>query len=147
MYPRPHIFLGLIFALILHFLVPGITWYACLIVFLSSFLIDFDHYVNAVIRTKKIGLIFALRHYYEIGAKLKKQHEKGIRKRGYFQFFHTMEFHALVFIIGIFFSPFIYVFIGMAFHTLLDFVDLSLKDMVYHREFFFFRWMARKLKR
>lgn len=146
MYPRWHILLGAVFTLILYFLVPGITWYSLALVFLSSFLIDFDHYVSAVMATGNINPINAVKHHYERGRKMLVDHRKGIRKRGYFHPFHTLEFHALIFIIGIFFSPFVYIFIGMAFHTLLDFVELSSKDMVYHKEFFFFNWLKNKIK-
>ena len=145
MLPKTHIFLGLIFSLLLKAIFPLTNWFYIFIIFLFSFLIDFDHYVAAVKTTKKWSLKKALNYYEKLGIEEEKRYARGIRKKGHFYLFHTLEFHALVGIIGIWFAPFMYIFIGMVFHSLLDFIFMIIEDKVYHREYFLFNWLKMRL--
>jgi len=81
--------------------------------------------------------------------KLRKKYEaekrKGIFRKGNFHLFHTIEFHALIFAIGWIFNPFLYVFTGMLFHSLLDLTDLTLRGEVYSREFLVMNWIKAKI--
>jgi len=146
MLPRQHILLGLVFSLLVWIILPWISWFYILIIFLSSFLIDFDHYLVAVYHTKNIGLINALKFYEMVKEKQREEHKRGMRKRGLFFLFHTIEFHLVVLLIGISYEPFIYIFIGMVFHSMVDFIDLSYKNLLYKREYFLTRWIIQKLK-
>lgn len=141
MLPRWHIFWGAVFSLILYLVVPGIEWYYLIIVFLSSFLIDFDHYMAAAYNSGKISLFESFKYYDIDRIKAMKEKKKGIRNKGTFHLFHTVEFHFLVFILGLFFAPLFYVFIGMMFHTLLDLLYLAVRDVLYRREFLLWNWI------
>jgi hypothetical protein len=78
--------------------------------------------------------------------KVVEEKGRGIFKKGDFHIFHTFEFHALVLAIGLIFNPFLYIFIGMLFHSLLDLADLTVKDEVYRREFFLTNWVRKKIE-
>ncbi|HVY01484.1 MAG TPA: hypothetical protein VHA12_01835 [Candidatus Nanoarchaeia archaeon] len=71
--------------------------------------------------------------------------KKGIKKVGDFYLFHTLEFHLFVAVLGIFFIPFFYIFIGMTFHSLLDLYDLIKRNQMYAREYFLLNWIRRAL--
>lgn len=145
MLPRWHILLGALFSILIAVFMPEIPFYSLVLVFLSSFLIDFDHYMCAVFKTKKISLLRAFEYHEKEGFKMMEMHKRGIRKKGDFHIFHTIEFHILVAILGIFFVPFLYIFIGMTFHSLLDVFYLLNEDMLYTREFFLFNWLREKI--
>lgn len=142
MLPRWHIFLGAIFSILIWFFSPQISLFYIALVFFASFLIDFDHYLASVVSSKKI---LTLKESFQYHEKLLKQEEKdiskGIKRKSDFHVFHTLEFHALVGIVGIFLVPFLYIFIGMLFHSMLDFVWMLYKGRLHRREFFFFNWI------
>jgi len=112
MLPRWHILYGALFVIVIWLFVPNINPLYLIIIFLSSVIIDLDSYTNAIIKTKKI---------------------RG--KKGDFRLFHTIEFHILIAIISLFFTPFLYVFIGMVFHSLLDAGEMLYRDQLYGGEF------------
>ncbi len=75
----------------------------------------------------------------------RKERSAGIRKKGHFHLFHTIEFHLAVWLMGYFvWGGFIYVSMGMFFHSLCDFVYLIQKDFLYRREYLFVNWLFRK---
>ncbi|MCX8159235.1 MAG: hypothetical protein N3D20_03020 [Candidatus Pacearchaeota archaeon] len=145
MLPRWHILLGAIFSLLIWIIFPYISLFYVLMMFLSSFLIDFDHYLNAVRITKKFGFFSALKFYERLQKKEEKEKEFGIKKKGIFQPFHTIEFHIFVLALGLIHEVFVYVFLGMVFHSILDFAYLAYKDKLYKREYFLIRWLIEKL--
>lgn len=144
MLPKWHILLGSIFTLVIWYFAPSISWLYLSLIFLSSFLIDFDHYICAVKNNNKLSLFHAFKYHDKQAEIEKKENKSGIRKKGDFHLFHTVEFHVLVGIVGIFFSPFFYIFIGMVFHSLLDLIWLLKEDRFYRREYFLFNWMRKK---
>lgn len=148
MLPRWHILFGAILTGIIYLLVPNLSWIYLVILFFSTFLIDFDHYVVAVSRTKKIGLFNSFEYFKQKEKEHRDNLKKGIvkKEKGDFMIFHTIEAHLVVLIIGLFFTPFLYVFFGMLFHSLLDLIELASNKTIYHREFFFINWLRRKLK-
>lgn len=135
------------FSLLLWLVLPSIGWFYIGIVFLASFLIDFDHYINAVFRTRSLSLFNAFEFYRKEMIRELREHKLGIRKKSTFQPFHTIEFHLLVLLLSCIHIIFIYVFIGMVFHSLLDFIQLCYEDMVYRREYFLTRWLANQIFR
>lgn len=142
MLPRWHIILGLIFSIVLSYIFPSILLYEAIIVFLSSFLIDFDHYLVAVLQTKRLSLFESFKFYKKLAIEGKKRSDKGIRIKGFMMIFHTLEFNLLVLLIGLFvFRPFLFVFIGMVFHSLCDIIYLIYKDIMYHRHFLLTPWI------
>jgi hypothetical protein len=145
MLPRWHIFYGALFTGVVWFVAQQTAWYNLLLIFLASVFIDLDHYVNAVRYTKTLSFRNALRYYDKVGSQLEIKHKKGMRDKEHeFQFFHTIEFIFLVAILGIFWAPLFYVFIGLVFHLLLDVYYLISKDYIYVREWFFFNWMRKQ---
>ncbi|MEK6927961.1 MAG: hypothetical protein AABX11_06020 [Nanoarchaeota archaeon] len=145
MLPRWHILLGAIFTLGLGYFVPQLGWMNLAIVFFASFLIDFDHYVQAVMKTGKIGLFKAFAYHREQKEIMKKEKAKGIKRKGDFHLFHTLEFHALIALLGIFYFPMFFVFIGITFHSLLDVIAFLDNGYMYRREYFFFNWLAKEI--
>jgi len=145
MLPRWHILYGAVFTAIIAIAAPNVGWVNLLLIFLASFLIDFDHYITAVKRTGKWSLKSAFNYHEDQHDVIHSERSKGIRKRGDFHLFHTIEFHALIAIIGIFFSPLFFVFIGMTFHSLLDLLDMAHKDYLYRREYFLTKWIRDKV--
>ena len=146
MLPKSHIILGAVFSALLWFFLPQIAWYNILLVFLASFLIDFDHYMCAVRKNRSLSLKRALNYYYELGKRETSEFKKGIKKKGHFHIFHTVEFHLFVLLIGLWFEPFFFIFIGMIFHSLMDLIDMSYKRRLYRREFFLVKWLIENCK-
>jgi len=145
MLSRWHILSGALFTGFIWLIAPETKLIYLALVFLSAFLIDFDHYMVAVYKTGKIRLSNALEYYERQKTEHMREHKKGIRKKGDFHLFHTVEFHALIGILGIFSTPFLYIFMGMIFHSLLDVADGLYKGWLYKREFFFFKWLRRNI--
>ncbi len=146
MLPRWHILLGALFTILLWLAVPKISFLYLILVFLASFLIDADHYITSAIKS---GRIINLGESFEYHRKKNKEQEReiamGIRRKGDFNLFHTVEFHFLIGLLGIFWIGFFYIFIGMVFHSLMDVYDGLRKGWLHRREFFFFNWLRRKV--
>ena len=113
MYPRWHILFGLIFSIAVYLLFP-ITLLQASIIFLSSILIDIDHYLFYVKRKKDFSLPKAYRWHIHLG-KIKAN-----KKKSAMMFMHTIEFLILIAILSYFFNIFIYILIGLLFHMILD---------------------------
>ncbi len=145
MLPRWHILWGAIFTFLLWFFVPNINYNYLGLVFLASFLIDFDHYAASVLKTGGLGLRESFKYHNNIMIKEREEKRRGIRKRGDFHLFHTIEFHLLVGLLGLIWTSFFYIFIGIVFHSLLDIISLMRGDLLYRREFFFFNWIGKKV--
>ncbi len=145
MLPRWHILLGAIFTLIFWLVAPETSKIYLAFLFLSSFLIDFDHYVCAVHKGRSASLNKAVDYHKEDQKIAEGEYKKGIRRKGDFHLFHTVEFHLFVGILGLFWNIFFYIFIGMVFHSLIDVYDMAKGDKLYRREFFFFNWLREKI--
>jgi len=147
MFPRWHILYGFIFSALVWIVFPEIVWYNIFLIFFASVFIDFDHYIIAVWRTGKFSLFSAFEYYRKLDEKALADLRKGIRlKKADFQVFHTIEIHALVLGVGLSFIPFIYLFIGMFFHSLLDIFEMQNRGVLYTREFLFVNWIRQKIK-
>ncbi len=146
MLPRWHILLGLLFSLVFWIVFPETHWIYAAIIFLSAFLIDFDHYMNAVFKTGKICLFDAFEYHRRLIKKALADKKREVRKRGDFHIFHTIEFHIFTLVMGFIIHPvFFYILIGMVFHSIVDLISLIWEDGLYRREYFFVRWLARKM--
>jgi len=122
MYPRQHIILGFIFSAIIFFIFPSIKPIGFLIIFLSSVLIDVDHYLYYVYKKKDWSLSKAYEWFVRVGEKERKLSRKERNKhKNCFMFLHGIEILTLLYILGAFFHTyFFYVLIGFAFHLFLD---------------------------
>ena len=145
MLPRYHVLYGAIFTLLFWIIAPNAPLLYLAILFLSSFLIDFDHYVVAFIKNNHWGLKKAFDYHKNIEKIENKEYGRGIKRRGDFHLFHTIEFHFLIGFIGMFYALFFYIFIGMVFHSLLDVFDMLKSRRLYRREYFFFNWLRKKV--
>ncbi len=143
MYPRQHVILGAIFSLMLYFLFHA-NLVNSLIVFLSSVLIDADHYLFYAIGKRDFSYTGAYSWHVEQEIKAKRMAKKGIRKRGPFHLFHTIEFHILLLLLSFSNAIFFYALVGFVFHSAVDFVDLALTKTAYRREYFFTSWLMRR---
>jgi hypothetical protein len=125
MLPKYYICLGFILSVILFLIFPGINLAGAGIIFLSSFLIDVDHYIYYVFRKKDINLRKSVNYFLLKRKKLIKMNV-GERKMVYsgFYFLHGIEILAVFFIAGIFLSKyFLFIFIGFSFHIFLDLLE------------------------
>ncbi len=136
MLPKHHIILGAIFSALLYWLF-SLTIFQTLLVFLSSILIDFDHYLWYVARKKD----WDLKNSYNYLEKLSKNLKKPIM-----MVFHTIEFLILVFILSFFWRGFYFALIGMIFHSILDLLYFGHKNMLYVREFSLIRHLVLREK-
>ena len=144
MLPRWHIVFGLVFSVVVWILFMKTEWYFIALVFLSSFLIDFDHYVSsALISGRVISLGESLRYHEKRNRQDESEKKRGIRRKSDFHLFHTLEFHIFVFILGFLWIGFFYIFIGMLFHSILDIISLIYGGNLYMREFLFLNWIRR----
>jgi len=144
MLPRWHIILGAGLTAVFWLASPNIPKIYLALVFLSSFLIDFDHYLASVFKTKDKSLRNSSEYHSKEQEIEKKEIAQGIRKKSDFHLFHTIEFHLLVGFLGILWIGFFYVFIGMLFHSLVDVFDLISRRAFHRREYFFFNWLRKK---
>lgn len=146
MLPKTHILLGALFTILLYFLFPSIPLYGLILIFLASFLIDFDHYMAGAIKIHSLNFKKIV-NYHKINDKIAfKEREKGIRKKADFHIFHTIEFILLVYVLSFLFKPLFYVLVGMVFHSILDLISLVYHDFMYRREFFLTNWIVRRIE-
>ncbi|MFH1503334.1 MAG: hypothetical protein ABIE36_01610 [Candidatus Diapherotrites archaeon] len=124
MLPKYHIVLGFIFSIVLFLIFPSINLIGAGIIFLSSFLIDFDHYVYYIFKKRDLNL---KRAYIWFIKKQEKLYSLSRKKRnkvpGEFFFLHGIESLLVLFILGIYLSSYIfYILIGFALHLFSDII-------------------------
>lgn len=131
MRPLKHLLFGIFFAIISLFLFPKIGFLGFFIILLSNFLIDVDHYLFYAIKNKNWNLKKAYFWHVKNGEKIlsfPKKKRKEFHEGLYF--LHGIEFLTFLFF---FYSIsnsllFVFVFIGFAFHLVLDSVfEINLK--------------------
>jgi membrane-bound metal-dependent hydrolase YbcI (DUF457 family) len=124
MLPSKHISYGLIICLFFFIILPYGNVFPYIIIFLSSVLIDIDHYFPYIIK----GRFNLIRNYKEqiilskkLG-KLSKEEKRKLRKTHFI--FHGIEFVALLIFLSSFNKIFFFIFLGVILHLFLDFIDL-----------------------
>ena len=126
MYPKQHIIFGFLFSLIIFLIFPQIEWIGFTAIFLSSFLIDVDHYLVYVIKEKDWNLKNAYNWYIESEKKSQSLSLKE-QKNSPSPIFvlHGIEILVIIALLGIFFSKlFLFIFVGFSFHFLLDAIHI-----------------------
>jgi hypothetical protein len=120
MLPKWHIFINFILCIILLILIKP---FYVLIIFLTSFLIDIDHYLYYVFEKKRFSLKSAYNWYI---IKRKQFHELSLeekKKHRYFIFsFHGIEFLVIVYLLSFLNPIFIYILIGLIIHLIEDLI-------------------------
>lgn len=129
MFPSKHLILGIIFSAIVLFLFPQIGFMGFLLIILSTFFIDVDHYFLYVFKKKDLSLGNAYRWFVNgfkkriaLPKKEKTKYKYGIL------IFHGIEFWIILAFLALIHNFFLYIFIGVMFHIFLDFLAL-----VYHK--------------
>ncbi len=124
MFPKYHILFGAIFSFFLFWIFQEITLLGAIIIFLSSVLIDVDHYLYYVFAKKNWNLFKAHRWFCERHSYMMKlSREERNKHQGVFMFLHGIEILILLAILGYFFSEiFYYILIGFVFHLFLDYI-------------------------
>lgn len=144
MLPKWHVLLGIIFTAIIWIFSPQISAIYLILIFASSVLMDFDHYAISVLKTGKISLFNSFDYHKKQGEIEDKEIKKGLKKKGDFHIFHTVEFHLLVGMLILLWAGFFYIFIGMIFHSMLDLISLIHAGKVHRREYSLISWMIRR---
>lgn len=129
MLPKWHILLGAVFSLLLW----PVFGLGSLIIFASSFLVDFDHFLFYIKRTKNYNLLKAYSFLKKFAEKRKKEPPLFI--------FHVIEFWILLFVASLFSKFVSLAFIGIALHMFLDFLDDAFKKR--RRQFSLVTWLWR----
>lgn len=140
MLPKWHILFGAIVSIILYYIF-NLNFVQFLIIFFSSVLIDFDHYLFYIFVKKDFNLRRAHKWFIE---KTKKFLSLSKNERRFFKnpilIFHGIEFWIILgilsifyhFIIFIIYHFIIFIIIGIAIHMFIDFIEIIyLKEPLY----------------
>jgi hypothetical protein len=103
------------------------------IIFLSSFLIDMDHYLLYAIKKKDINLEAAYQWFIE---RKEEYFKMSIEERKKFKqiimVFHTLEFWILLFALSFISQIFLFILAGIMLHLIFDWIELFiLKEPIY----------------
>ena len=124
MLPKYHIIYGAIFSLIIYYLFP-ISLFHAIIIFLSSFLIDVDHYFYYVYTKKDYSLIRAIKWFKKErkkGLKISKKRRKESKLPHYI--FHGVELWIILYFLSLLNGIFFFILIGILFHMILDYIEI-----------------------
>lgn len=124
MLPKTHIIFGIPFALICLYFFPQIGFIGAGIIWLSSFLIDVDHYIYYVLIKKNFSLPKAYR-WHKLNRERMKKLSRTERKKhkNEILFLHGIEPIIILYFLSWIWPPFIFVLIGFAFHLLMDSIE------------------------
>ena len=125
MLPKYHFLFGFVFALILY-LVFHPNFFSLAIIFLSSILIDVDHYLYYIFNKKSLSLRKTYKFFTESEIKWFdmpiKEREKYKRITFYF---HGIEFFLPLFLLALLSNLFFWIFLGCFFHLFIDLIEFS----------------------
>lgn len=126
MLPKIHIIIGAIVSSLIFLFFPSIGWLAAIIIFLSSFLIDFDHYLFYVFKSKDINprkafLWFLSQRDFLLS--IPKNKRKDYKKAIFI--FHGIEFLVvLTFLVVFVHKIFLFILLGIIIHLAMDLIDI-----------------------
>lgn len=124
MLPKFHFIIGFFFAAALLYLFPQIGFLGAGLIWASSFLIDFDHYIWYVIEEGKFSVKKAYQWHLMKRQKMRKLSKKERRKhKNEILIFHGFEAVLIAYLLSFLWQPFVYVAIGMIFHLCLDYIE------------------------
>ena len=148
MVPKKHILLGLIFSVLIYFILK-LNLIQVSIIFLSSVLIDFDHVIYYFFKKKNLNPKKAINYYFKKKEKLEKLSIEE-KRRVYWGFycFHGIEIVIILFLLGFFISNYFYfVLIGVTFHLVLDYIHQLTNHLRFDKVSIFWDYFKfRKLK-
>jgi len=136
MLPKYHIVTGLIASVFIFVMFPSITILDASIIFFSSFLIDFDHYLYYILIKNDYSLNraykwFIAKNKYLLN--LKK--EQRAKYKNTILIFHGIEFWLLLLVLALINKLFIWVLVGISIHMLLDYIELTINKNPFYMKF------------
>jgi len=134
MLPKWHILYGAIFTVILYFIFR-INLLQSILIFFSSVIIDVDHYFW-YIKNKRD---FSLKRAYNWHIKMPKD-----LPEPFLHIFHVIEILIVLSILSYFWIGFLFVLIGILFHSILDLIEMSYYNTLKLREFSILNYLIRK---
>jgi hypothetical protein len=107
--------------------------YGGIIVFLSSFLIDVDHYVYGVYKKRTFSFSKIYSYFLDSRKKWRKLSYSEKKKTKFpILFFHGFEFLVVLFFLSFFSDIFLFLLAGSIFHLVFDYADIFInKDPQY----------------
>jgi hypothetical protein len=125
MLPKYHIILGFFFSSLLFVILPSIGLLNTGVIFLSSFLIDIDHYLLFVVKKRNLNPKKAVEWFFK---KKEKYDRIPVKNRNNFYsgfyFLHGFELLVILFLFGLFLSDiFFFILSGFIFHLFLDVLE------------------------
>jgi len=133
MHIHQHVIITFILGIILY---PFIGLYS-LVVFLSGFLFDIDHYFYYVLKKRDFSLKNSYLYCLQ-GNEVSEYHMDVLH------IFHIVEFWILLLILGFLIHKiFLFVFIGLVFHMILDLINLVKIDALGVRAWSLIGWLKR----
>jgi len=148
MLPKYHIIFSAIIILFLYSLFPLTPWQIA-IIFLSSFIVDVDHYFYGIFKLKTFNL-FEIKKWFmknrsiwrEMNPKQKRKYKLSII------IFHGVEFWVLLLILAQFYKPVYFVLIGIFIHFFQDLIEMiQIQHPIYHKISFIYVLMTNKKKK
>lgn len=131
-----HIVIGLIVSILIFLLFPQVGWFYALIIFLSSFLIDFDHYLWFIYKKRDINPLRAVKFFYEKrDFFLKLKQEDRDKYKNIIMIFHGIECWILLALLILVHKIFLFVLIGIGIHMTLDFIEIHNHKRKFHIKF------------
>jgi hypothetical protein len=148
MYPKQHIILGGIFSALILLIWPSVGFINVLIIFLSSVLIDIDHYLYYVFKKRDWSLSKACRLFENEEEKLKKlSFNAKLNHKIIPVVFHGVEFMGILILLSFSSEIFFFVLIGFIFHMFLDYAVIIRYHYPLYIKFSQIYLMARNRKR
>jgi hypothetical protein len=133
MLPKTHIIIGFLISLIIFLIFPEINWLNALIIFVASVLIDFDHYLYYIFKKKDHKLKNAYNWFFQRAVILKNL---SLKEREKYEeaviIFHGVECWIILLLLIFVNKIFFFIFLGVAIHMVLDFIDLYLTKNPFH---------------
>ncbi|HRZ85793.1 MAG TPA: hypothetical protein P5277_03345 [Candidatus Paceibacterota bacterium] len=147
MYPKNHIIYGFIFSLFIFFVFPSVGWFGSLTIFLSSILIDFDHYIYFIWKKRNLSIKKSYNWYIDTEKKY-SQLPKELKRKVYFGFYFLHGIEAIILLLITYFLTkqllFIYILVGFVFHQILDFIELRIRNIKSYKLISFFYSIYKK---
>ncbi len=131
MLPIVHIAFGILLSILLY---PHFGFYV-IIIFLSSFLIDVDHFLWYGFKYKNWNLKEIYKYYID-----------DEKFRDILNIFHTIEFLILLIVLALYFRFFLFVLIGVGFHYVLDIIHMVTCKKYGRRAISLIGWLKRNYK-
>jgi len=148
MLPKWHILLGFIFSFILFLFLPTIQLLGFFTIFLSSFLIDIDHYLYYFKRKRDLNLGRAFKWFLELEQVYNSIPREKLKD--YYLpmcIFHSIEVFLILLVLGFYNQLFLYILIGFAFHRFLDDSWALYRGTEHHIYSFIYSYIKNKKKK